>query len=96
MKKYRGPKPLVPATRQVGMHITWAWHQQAYGKDRREAIVRWLEEDSDRYIPINKKYCPVLRKDPDLKRMLKGGVLKMHKIPWGGRCTLSVLRLMQQ
>lgn len=100
--KYRGRKDLlmeVNNSRHNGLGINryFAYHVMPYGKERREAILahlRTIRNDPHNYIVINKKYCLILKKDPDLKRLLKQGKLKMNKITFGGdRCTYSVLRL---
>lgn len=100
--KYRGRKDLlmeISKTRHSGLGINryFTYHVMPYGKERREAIMahlRAIRNEPHNYIVINKKYCLILKKDPDLKRLLKQGKLKMDKITYGGdRCTYSILRL---
>lgn len=100
--KYRGRKDLlmeISKTRHSGLGINryFTYHVMPYGKERREAIMDHLHairNEPHNYIVINKKYCLILKKDPDLKRLLKQGKLKMDKITYGGdRCTYSILRL---
>lgn len=91
--KYRGPKSLVPDPLQRGIYTVWNWDMQPYGQKRRELILDWLKSDKENHIAINKRGCPILRRDPDLKRLLKQGKLKMKKIAWGGKATLSILIL---
>lgn len=89
--KYRGPKPLVEQS--MGYYHKWNWNLMCYGHARRELILTWLREDENNYIGVNKRGSPILRKDPDLKRLLKQGKLRMKKIRWGGKATLSILVL---
>lgn len=100
--KYRGRKDLlmeIHKTRHSGLGINryFTYHVMPYGKERREAIMAHfhaIRNEPHNYIVINKKYCLILKKDPDLKRLLKQGKLKMDKITYGGdRCTYSILRL---
>lgn len=100
--KYRGRKDLLMEVnnsrhRGLGINRYFTYHVMPYGKERREAILahlRAIRNESHDYIVINKKYCLILKKDPDLKRLIKQGKLKMDKITFGGnRCTYSVLRL---
>ncbi len=91
--KYRGPKPLVEIPLMRGMYTIWNWDMVPYGKHRRKLILEWLESNKENHIAINKKHCPILSKDPDLKRLLKQGRLKMEKIRCGGKVTLSILTL---
>lgn len=100
--KYRGRKNLlmeISKTRHSGLGINryFTYHVMPYGKERREALMAHLHairNEPHNYIVINKKYCLILKKDPDLKRLLKQGKLKMDKITYGGdRCTYSILRL---
>lgn len=98
--KYRGRKDLlmeISKTRYSGLGINryFAYHVMPYGKQRREAIIahlRAIRNDSHNYIIVNKKYCLILKKDPDLKRLLKQGKLKMDKMGVN-KNTYSVLRL---
>lgn len=98
--RYRGRKDLlmeITKTRYNGLGINryFTYHIMPYGKERREAIIahlRAIRDDVHNYIVINKKYCLILKKDPDLKRLLKQGKLKMYKMG-GNKNTYSVLRL---
>lgn len=91
--KYRGPKPLVSNTLKRGAYTIWNWDMEPYGQKRRQLILNWLKSDPDNHIAINKKHCPILRRDPDLKHLLKQGKLKMEKIRLGGKATVSILVL---
>lgn len=98
--KYRGRKDLlmeVNKTRHsgLGINLYFTYNVMPYGKERREAILSYLRairNNPHNYIVINRKYCLILKKDPDLKRLLKLGKLKMDKIGFG-KCTESILRL---
>lgn len=91
--KYRGPKPLVEDGLQRGISTIWNWDMVPYGHYRRKLILDWLKSNPEYYIVINRSRCPILSKDPDLKRLLKQGKLKMEKIRSGGTTTLSILVL---
>lgn len=66
-----------------------------YGSARRRMIEQYLlsAEPEKAYLPINKKYCLILKTDPDLKRMIKQGKLRMEKRWNSKKCTYSVLVL---
>lgn len=89
--KYRGPKPLLD--QRLRYYHKWNWNLMPFGHARREFILAWLGEEENNRIIINRRGCPILKKDPDLKRLLKQGKLKMDKIRWGGKATISVLVL---
>lgn len=99
--KYRGRKDLlveVCNTRHRGLGINryFNFSVMPYGKERREAILshlRAIRNDPHNYIVINRKYCLILKKDPDLKLLLKQGKLKMDKSYISNKCTESILRL---
>lgn len=95
--KYRGVKRLLPYNQHEGLgHNTWwNWRVMPYGYKRRNAIIQWLRANKETgmdYIAINKKWCIILKRDPDLKRLLKQDRLWMDKTG-KGKCTMSVLRL---
>lgn len=99
--KYRGPKDLTETFRHkhsgLGINRYFTYHVMPYGKERREAILshlRAIRNDPRNYIVINKKYCLILKKDPDLKRLIKQGKLKTDKMAYGSnKCTYTILRL---
>lgn len=97
--KYRGRKSLLPkADRHSGLGINryFTYEVMPYGSARRKAILEHLESIKDLdhfYMVINKKYCPILKKDKDLQRLLKEGKLKMIKIRESRRHSYSALVL---
>lgn len=53
------------------------WRQMQYGAERRKAIIdHILVMDG---LPVNRKYVPQVHEDPDLKKMLKKGLLKQER-----------------
>lgn len=54
-------------------------HHFPEGKDRRQALLSYLNNNPDAKIYINRKYCRQLRLDSDLKKLVKSGVLKRHR-----------------
>lgn len=99
--KYRGRKNLVQSKLHDGLGINryFTYHVMPYGKERRKTILEHLktiENDDHNYIVINRMYCLILKKDPDLKKLLKQGKLWMDKVrACGNKCTYSVLRLVK-
>lgn len=106
--KYRGRKRLIPYNQHEGLghHTYWNWKAMPYGYKRRNAILQYLrahEGTELNYIAINKKWCIILKRDPDLKRLLKQGKLWMDKVTLSSykhagqtiTCTMSVLRLVK-
>lgn len=54
-------------------------HCWAEGKDRRNAILSYMNANPDTKIYINRRYCRQLHLDSDLKRMVKRGLLKRYR-----------------
>lgn len=54
-------------------------HHFPEGKDRRKALLDYLNNNLDAKIYINRKYCRQLHLDSDLKKLVKAGVLKRHR-----------------
>lgn len=54
-------------------------HYWAEGKNRRNAILAYMQNNPDTKLYINRKYCRQLHLDSDLKRLVKNGVLKRHR-----------------
>lgn len=87
--KYFGRKPL-----EMGINWKFSWTAQPFGSKRRQDILDYLRsiKDEDRnYILINRRYCLNLQRDPDLRRLLKQGKVKMIKVPAGGKASYSAL-----
>lgn len=62
-----------------------------YGKDRRTALLKLMSSPGE-YLTVNRRYCPNLKYDVDLVKMLKAGVLVRFRT--GGFSTKkTVLRL---
>lgn len=54
-------------------------HYWAEGKDRRKAILTYMQNNPDTKIYINRRYCRQLHLDSDLKKLVKNGILKRHR-----------------
>lgn len=96
MKPYRGRKSLLERNLNEGKGINrwFDWVEMPYGAARRQLIMQHLEniKDSDHpYMVINKKYCIILKRDPDLQRLLKQGKVKMIKVRAGLKMTYSAI-----
>lgn len=59
-----------------------AYHGMRYGAERREAILDHCIAGGVVY--INRRYQPQMSTDPDLKYMVRKGILKQGRT--GGRC----------
>lgn len=49
-----------------------------YGKNRREFIKNAFSSEGAR-LYVNSRYCIQLKNDPDLKKLIKSGFLKVYK-----------------
>ena len=55
-----------------------------FGKERRLAIVAYLENSFMNRMPVNRRYWPQMKKDPDLRKLVKKGIVKIERIEtWG-------------
>ena len=61
------------------MNISTILHYTTEGKERRLAIVDYLETNPDYKIYINRKYWRQIRLDSDLKKLVKKGILKQYR-----------------
>ena len=50
-----------------------------YGAQRRKNMLRVLASED---MPVNCKYCIQVKNDPDLKRLIKEGLVKIVRRPW--------------
>lgn len=98
MKGYRGIKSLeIPTSRigRKGWAVLFTWEVMPYGKERRKLILQHLikirKDKNYYYIPINRKHCIILKKDPDLRKLLKQGKVKMIKVRYGYKQTMSAI-----
>lgn len=97
MKPYRGRKSLLPKPglhNGLGINRFFAWHVMPYGSERRKMILAHLErikDDDHYYMTINRKYCPILKRDKDLQRLLKQGKVRMIKVRESKKTTYSAL-----
>lgn len=69
--------------------LIWNWPQ---GAERRKKILEYLASTPGNYIMVNRKYCPLLKYDRDLRYMLKKGQLVRSK-EVRGRLSYTVLVL---
>lgn len=53
----------------------WKIHDMSYGKERRALILEVLKAGFS--FCVNRKYCLQTKHDPDLKRLIKKGKIKM-------------------
>lgn len=51
-----------------------------YGRNRREAIKKAFQDHPNLYLAVDRKGCPQVRSDPDLKQLVKRGFLKKVKL----------------
>lgn len=98
MKPYRGRKTLLERKLNdgKGINLWFTWEEMPYGVERRKLILQHLEsiQGSDHpYMIINRKYCIILKRDPDLQKLLKQGKVKMIKIRYGKRESSSAIIL---
>lgn len=97
MKPYRGCKSLLPQLITFngrGLDPAYNWLALPCGVERRKMILAHLErirDDDHYYMTINKKYCPILKRDKDLQRLLKQGKVKMIKVRESKKTTYSAL-----
>lgn len=61
------------------MTISTILHSLEEGKERRQAIITYMQKNPDTKIYINRKYCRQLHLDSDLKKLIKKGILKRHR-----------------
>lgn len=65
----------------------------AYGKIRRKFIKDWFEENPDGAYAVNCKYRPQIKRDPDLKKLIKSGYLKtVRQLRCGGTKITLLIR----
>lgn len=53
----------------------WQLREMSYGKERRALILEVLEAGFS--FAVNRKYCLQTKHDPDLKRLIKKGKIKL-------------------
>lgn len=63
--------------------------EMRYGPARRRFIVDWFRAHPDGRYAVNCKYRPQLHHDPDLRKLLKAGVLKQVREGGGRRCHMN-------
>lgn len=51
----------------------WDILNMNFGAERRTKLLYWFKENT---LCVNRKWCILLKHDPDLRRMLKQGILK--------------------
>lgn len=51
----------------------WSILNMNFGAERREKLAKWFKTNT---LCVNRKWCILLKYDPDLRRMLKQGILK--------------------
>lgn len=47
-----------------------------YGKERRKFIINWFDKHPEGRYTVNCKHRPQVKADPDLRKLIKSGVLK--------------------
>ena len=68
-------------------------HFMQPGVERRKAILKMLADDPGSYITVNRKYCPLLKYDRDLRYMLKKGQLVRVRMGYFLSTSHTVLKL---
>jgi len=69
-------------------------HFMQPGVKRREAILKMLASEPNNYIVVNRKYCPLLKFDRDLRYLLKKGKLVRSTVSGAGfRNTYTIVKL---
>lgn len=63
-------------------HLWAALHSRDYGPKRRAKIMQYIEE---RGFQVNRKYCPQMKEDPDLRLLVEQGLLKRKRVVGGKR-----------
>lgn len=68
------------------------FRHMAPGAARRTALLAWLlagrAEGMERRIVINRRWCLILKRDPDLQRMVKKGILVQRRMNSGSSSLL--------
>lgn len=54
----------------------WKLLDMNFGAERREKLKEWFKTNT---LTVNRKWCILLKYDPDLRRMLKQGILKRSR-----------------
>ena len=55
-------------------------HSKTYGKERRKFIKDWFTEHPDGMYAVNCKHRPQIKNDPDLKKLIRIGFLKIVRV----------------
>ncbi len=67
----------------------WQLREMSYGKERRALILEVLEAGFS--FAVNRKYCLQTKHDPDLKRLIKKGKIKL--VNTGGTVKTTCIQL---
>ncbi len=67
----------------------WQLREMSYGKERRALILEVLKSGFS--FAVNRKYCLQTKKDPDLKRLIKQGKIKL--VNTGGTVKTTCIQL---
>lgn len=72
-------------------HLWTALRSRDYGAKRRAKIMQYVEEVG---FQVNRKYCPQMKEDPDLRLLVEQGLLKRERVVGGRDINKFILYLL--